>query len=162
MTHFTHLKRLTKNQTKKIMLTAYFLSIFSFAGFADNATLQKDKTAPKIELTGLETHFEVLRGGHVNVNAYLQDDYELESYRIVISKGGISSDQYSDAFSTYQKLDADGKALPTILGLKTFQLNLDIKVDDKAVVGDYNLFLYLKDKAGNEQMVERFFNVCCH
>ena len=65
MTHFTHLKRLTKNQTKKIMLTAYFLSIFSFAGFADNATLQKDKTAPKIELTGLETHFEVLRGGRI-------------------------------------------------------------------------------------------------
>ncbi|MCZ4695613.1 DUF4625 domain-containing protein [Ancylomarina euxinus] len=136
-----------------------FLPLF---GFSDVSQIQTDKISPKIILQSPETYFEVKRGKTIHVNAHLQDNYELESYRIVIRKGGISSDQYADAFSTYHLLDADGNALPTILGLKTFQLNLDIKVDDKAVVGDYNLFLYLKDKAGNEKMIERFFNVCCH
>jgi len=153
---------MNKKTKFKSKLSICLLTFFPLFGFADNSQVQTDKICPKINLESPDIHFEVKRGKTIHINAHLQDNYELESYRIVIRKGGISSDQYADAFSTYQKLDADGKALPTIIGLKTFQLNLDIKVDDKAIVGDYNLSLFLKDKAGNEQMVKRFFYVCCH
>jgi len=162
MTHFTLLKSLTKNQIKKIMLTAYLLSIFSFAGFADNATLRKDNTAPKIELTDFETHVEILRGECINVNAFFQDDMMLDSYRLVITKGGISSDKYADSFSSFRNLDADGEVLPTIYELQTYALNLKIKVDEKAVIGDYDLTIYLKDKAGNEHFEKRSFYVVRH
>ncbi len=114
MTLFTHSRRLIKNQTKKIILTTCFLSIFSFAGFANDGNIQKDEIAPQINLTNLDTYFEVLRGECINVNALLQDDVMLESYRLVISKGGISSGKYADTFSSYHNLDADGKALPII------------------------------------------------
>lgn len=162
MTHFTHSKHLIKNQTKKIMLTTYFLSILSFIGFAGNSVVEKDKIAPKIELTNLATHFEVLRGKCINVNAYLHDDKELDSYRLIITKGGISSDQYADTFSSFHNLDANGNILPTINGLKAYVLDIKIKVDEKTLVGDYELTIYLKDKAGNEKAERRFFYVAPH
>ena len=162
MTLFTHSRRLIINQTKKILLTACFLSIFSFAGFADNSDIQDDKVAPKIELTSLGTHFEVLRGESINVIAFLQDDTILESYRLVISKGGISSDKYADTFSSFHNLDADGNVLPTVSGLQSFALNIIIKVGEKTLIGDYDLTIYLKDKAGNEQVERRFFYVARH
>ena len=162
MTLFTPPRGLITNQTKKIILTAYFLSIFSFAGFAENANIQKDKIAPKIDLTSLETHFEVLRGECIDVNAYLQDDMMLESYRLVITKGGISSDKYADTFSSFHNLDADGNVLPTVSGLQAYALNIKIKVDEKTLIGDYDLTIYLKDKAGNEQVAKRYFYVARH
>jgi hypothetical protein len=142
-----------------IMLIAFFLLTFSFVGFADNAITQKDKIAPKIDLTSLETYFEVLRGECINVKAYLQDDTMLDSYRLVITKGGISSNKYADSFSSYRNLDAEGKVLPTISGLQTYALNINIKVGEKTLIGDYDLTIYLKDKAGNEQVAKRYFYV---
>jgi len=149
----------TRLNSKLSICLLTFLPLF---GFADNSQVQTDKISPKINLQSPGTHFEVKRGKTIHVNAHLQDNYELESYRIVISKGGISSDQYADAFSSYRKLDAEGNAFPSISGTKTFNLNLDVKVGENAIVGDYNLTVYLTDRAGNESIIERFFNVCCH
>ena len=162
MAYFTSPKSMINKIRFNAKLSIYLLTIFSLLGFADNSEVQTDKVSPKIILQSPDTHFEVMRGKMIHINAHLKDNQELDSYRLIITKGGISTDKYADSFSSYFKLDAKGKALPTILGLKTFRLNFDIRVDDMAVVGDYNLSLYLKDKAGNEQIVERFFNVCCH
>ena len=86
----------------------------------------------------------------------------LDSYRLVITKGGISSSKYADTFSSFHNLDADGKVLPTISGLQSYALNIKIKVDEKTLVGDYDLTIYLKDKSGNEQVEKRFFYVVRH
>jgi len=138
------------------------LTVLPLIGYADNSNIEPDNIAPKISIQSPSAYFEVLRGEKIPLNVHLQDDQELASYRIVITKGGISSDKYSDAFSTYEQLDADGKTFPSILGAKTYELNLEVKVKETAIVGDYNIKFYLKDKAGNEKMVEHFFNVCRH
>jgi hypothetical protein len=138
------------------------LTILPLLGFADISQVQTDKISPKINLQSPDIHFEVMRGEMIHVNAHLQDNQELDSYRLIITKGGVSTDKYADSFSSYYKLDADGKAFPSISGFKTFELNFDVKVDENAIVGDYNFKFFLKDKAGNVLMIERFFNVCCH
>ncbi|WP_372639931.1 DUF4625 domain-containing protein [Ancylomarina sp.] len=158
MKHFTPLKRILVNHSKFIKNGVLLLILLPSLVFANNT----DQISPKIELHSPNTRLEVLRGGNIHVKAHLIDNQELASYRIVIRKGGISSDQYADAFSTHQQLDADGNAFPSILGAKTYELNLEVKVDENAIVGDYHFTLFLKDKAGNEQMVERFFYVCRH
>ena len=146
----------------KLKLSICLLTFLPFLGFADNSNIESDNKAPRISIQSPSAYFEVLRGEKIRVNVQLQDDQELASYRIVITKGGISSDKYSDAFSTYEQLDADGKTFPSVLGTKVYELNLEVKVKETAIVGDYNMKFYLKDKAGNEKMVEQFFNVCRH
>jgi len=151
-----------KRTRLRSILSICLLTVLPLFGFADNFNLKSDNIPPKIFIKAPNTYFEVLRGDKIPVNLHLQDDQELASYRIVITKGGISSDKYSDAFSTYEQLDADGKTFPSVIGTKTYELNLEVKVKEMAIVGDYSLKFYLKDKAGNEKMIERFFNVCRH
>ena len=158
MNHFTPLKRILVNQVKFIKNGALFLVLFPSFVFANHT----DKVSPKINLQSPDTHFEVMRGENIHVNAQLQDNQELDSYRLIITKGGITTDKYADSFSSYFKLDAEGNAFPSISGSKTFELNLDVKVDENAIVGDYIFKFFLKDKAGNELMIEHFFNVCSH
>lgn len=162
MTYSTSPESTIIKQRLKIKLSVCMLCLLPLLGFAGNQDTKVDMVAPNINLQSPGTHFDVLRGENIHMNAHLQDNQELDSYRIVITKGGVNSDKYTDSFSSYFKLDANGKALPTILGMKTYNLNFNIKVDDKAVVGDYNLYLYLKDRAGNESRIERFFNVRQH
>lgn len=162
MAYFTSPQSMIIKARFNSKLSICLLILIPLFGFINNLQVQTDKVSPKINLQSPGNHFEVMRGKMIHINAYLQDNQELDSYRLIISKGGISTDKYTDSFSSYFKLDAEGKALPIILGLKTVQLKFDIKVDDKAVVGDYSLSLYLRDKGGNEKMVERFFYVCCH
>ncbi len=162
MPYFTSPKSRINRIIFNLKLSICFLTFLPLLGFSDISQEQPDKISPKINLQSPNTHFEVLRGDKIRVNAQLQDDQELASFRIVISKGGITTDKYSDAFSTHQQLDAEGKAFPTISGSKSYELNLEIKVDENAIVGDYKFKFYLRDKAGNENIVERFFDVCCH
>lgn len=144
------------------MLTTCFLSQFVFYGFTNNPMTRKDKTAPKIELLSPTKHFEVMRGECININALLQDDIELDSYLLVITKGGILSNKYADTFSSFYNMDANGDVLPSVSGLKSYMLNVKIKVDETTLVGDYNLTLYLEDKAGNEKIERLFFYVARH
>ncbi|MGZ2371680.1 DUF4625 domain-containing protein [Ancylomarina sp. YFZ004] len=159
MAYFTSPKSRINKIRFNSKLFICLLTFLPLVGFSYISQEQTDKVSPKINLLSPNTHFEVRRGDKIHINAQLQDDQELASYRIVISKGGITADKYSDAFSTHQQLDAEGKAFPTILGAKSYELNLDVKVGENAIVGDYNFKFHLKDKAGNEHIVERFFNV---
>ena len=151
------MKHLT--QLKKGALLLVFLPIFGFVNIPKQNT---DKISPKIELNSPGQRLEVLRGERIHINAFLQDDQELDSYRLVITKGGMNSDQFADVFSSYYKKDAFGNALPEISGAKSQLLDFYIKVDENAIVGDYDLCLTLKDKAGNKQIVKRSFNVAHH
>ncbi|RXQ90965.1 DUF4625 domain-containing protein [Ancylomarina salipaludis] len=151
MKHLTPLKK-----------SAFLLVLLPIFGFVNIPKQNIDKLSPKIELNSPGERLEVVRGGHMQIKAFLQDDQELDSYRLMITKGGIDSYQFADAFSSYHQKDAHGNALPIISGSKTQLLDFYIKVDANAIVGDYCLTLFLKDKAGNEQKVERFFNVCCY
>ena len=144
---------------KKGALLLVFLPIFGFVNIPKQNT---DKISPKIELNSPGQRLEVIRGERIHINAFLQDDQELDSYRLVITKGGMNSDQFADVFSSYYKKDAFGNALPEISGAKSQLLDFYIKVDENAIVGDYDLCLTLKDKAGNEQIVKRSFNVAHH
>ncbi len=144
---------------KKGALLLVLLSIF---GFVNIPKQNNDKLSPRIELNSPGERLEVLRGERIHINAFLQDDQELDSYRLVITKGGVDSDQFADVFSSYHKKDALGNALPEIGGAKSRLLDFYIKVDENAIVGDYDLCLTLKDKAGNEQIVKRSFNVAHH
>jgi len=162
MKQLTPLKKIFLKRTRYLKNGALLLLLFPMFSFGNQLEYDVDKIAPKIVLQSPDWDIEVVRGGHMQIKAFLQDDQELDSYRLVITKGGIDSDQFADAFSSYHKKDALGNALPKIGGAKSQLLDFYIKVDANAIVGDYDFFLILKDKAGNEQTVKRSFYVAHH
>ena len=164
MKHFTHSNFTPAKHSNFIFIKigTFLLALIPLLGFTENNDNKSDEYSPKIELYSPVQQLDVIPGKSINVSALLQDNLELDSYKINIIKGGSSSDRFAEAFSSYQDLDANGDALPMITGSKSFELNFSLKVNEKAIVGDYTFFLILKDKAGNEHVVQRFFNVCRH
>ena len=162
MKHLTPLKKISLKRTRYLKYGALLLVLLPMFSFGKQLDREIDKIPPKIDLRNPACNIEVVRGENLHFNAFLQDDQELDSYRLVITKGGMNSDQFADAFSSYYKKDALGNALPEIGGAKSRLLDFYIKVDENAIVGDYDLCLTLKDKAGNEQIVKRSFNVAHH
>lgn len=158
----TLLKNKLKAHSRNIRLGAMILFLFPAISQADNVDQNPDKISPRIELQSPGSHFEVVKGGNIYLNAFLHDNQELDSYRIVISKGGVKTDKYTNTFSSYLKKDAKGNALPNISGMKSAELNFEIKVEENTIVGDYSLFLHLRDKSGNKYTVKRDFYVSRH
>ncbi len=140
---------------KMIVCSLVALPLFSFADKKNKI----DEIRPQIQLKNLEQKMVVLRGENFTMKACFQDDKELDSYQFSITKGGIDSDLYSDTFSISKQVDTEGKSFPSISGTKEYELNFEVRVHEKTIVGDYYITFYLKDKAGNENIKKQCFYV---
>jgi hypothetical protein len=122
-----------------------------------------DDIKPKVELLSPVDATEIVRGNSIKVCAVLSDNLALESYRVKIIKGGTKSLRFVESFTcnhlTNSQLDEHGKHIPIIEGEKNVNLSFNIGVEEDAVPGDYYFLLLVNDKAGNEQMIKRYFTV---
>ncbi len=126
-------------------------------------TSKEDDIKPKIELLSPVEATEIVRGNSIKVWAVLSDNTALESYKVNITKGGTKSLRFVESFTcnhlTNSQLDKQGKQIPNIEGEKNVHLSFNIGVEEDAIPGDYYFLLLVNDKAGNEQMIKRCFNV---
>jgi hypothetical protein len=107
-----------------------------------------DTVAPTIEILQPQDHAEFEPGDVIQLRAILRDDIQLGAYKVEI--------HIDDDGHTHGKILHTGVPWTYFItgnippGLREYELNLDIEIDESAAHGEYHIGVFCTDASGNE------------